>query len=198
MLRLHEVNINTPEFFDRQWGSGVFNKFDTVRMQALCKNIKKQDSICELGCGLYGFAEFAAHENLCSDISVVDFSSKALDRIKDKYPDIVTYKCDITNSHEMYNLLLNGVYDLVGAGEVIEHMEKPKDLVAEMNRICKPGGWLIISSVNPDCEDAKKLEYPEHIWRFTIEDLVGYFKPYGKTTHRFVGNYHLVECNKTK
>jgi 2-polyprenyl-3-methyl-5-hydroxy-6-metoxy-1,4-benzoquinol methylase len=196
-IRLHKENINTPEYYNEQWSKDdIWNHFDTVRMQALCKHIKKNDAICELGAGLFGFAEFAAHEKLCNDISVVDFSPLALNKIKDKYPSIVTYKCDITNLYEMDKLLLNNAYDLVGAGEVIEHMERPEDLAQEMSRICKPGGWIIISSVNPDCEDAKKLEYWEHLWKFSIEELLNYFAPYGETKHSFIGNYHLVECNK--
>ena len=196
-IRLHKKNINTPEYYDEQWSKDdVWNKFDTVRMQALCKHIEPHFSICELGAGMFGFAEFAAHEKLCSDISVVDFSPLALNKIKAKYPNIVVYECDITHPHEMFNILQSEIYDLVGAGEVIEHMEKPEDLAAEMNRLCKPGGWLVISSVNPDCEDAKKLEYTEHLWKFSIEELINYFSPYGKTTHRFVGNYHLVESKK--
>jgi 2-polyprenyl-3-methyl-5-hydroxy-6-metoxy-1,4-benzoquinol methylase len=190
-IRIHKENINTADFFNKMWKSSDFNKFDTVRMQALCKHIKANFSICDLGCGLWGFGEFAAHEKLCSNISVVDFSVVALYGVKQKYPNILTYNYDV-----LVTMFEDGVFDLVGAGELIEHIERPELLAKEMARICKPGGWLTISSVNPDCEDAKKLEYKEHIWKFTIEELVDYFKPYGKTTHTFIGNYHLVETQK--
>jgi len=188
MQRIHEENVNTPEFFDKIWESGVYNKFDTVRMRALCKRIETHFAICELGSGIFGFAEYAAQEKLCSDITVVDFSTVALRKTNERYPDIVT-----KNANVLVTGFYDNVFDLVGAGELIEHMEKPEALVAEMNRICKPGGWLVISTVNPDCPNAKKLEYPEHIYSFTVEDLINYFKPYGETEYIEVGDYHTIE-----
>lgn len=191
MIRLHQDNINTPEFFNAMWSNNEWYRFDTVRMKALSRHIESHFSICELGAGLFGFAEFAAYEKLCTDISIVDFSKVALNIVKDKYPNILTYNYDV-----LVTMFEDATFDLVGAGELIEHIEQPEILVNEMSRICKPGGWLVISSVNPDCEDAKKLEYPEHLWKFSIEELINYFKPYGETQHSFAGNYHLVECRK--
>lgn len=40
------------------------------------------------------------------------------------------------------------------------------------------------------------MSYPEHLWEFTPEDLIGLFSLYGQARHFLVGNYHFIECQK--
>jgi 2-polyprenyl-3-methyl-5-hydroxy-6-metoxy-1,4-benzoquinol methylase len=76
-------------------------------------------------------------------------------------------------------------------------MEHPSLLVAEMARVCKPGGWLIISTLDDTCDAAQAHgDYPEHLWSFTPDELLGYFRPYGTPTYELVGHYHMVYCQK--
>lgn len=191
MRRVHDKDINSPEYFDKMWTEGLFG-YDTVRLDTLCKYIKSGNYIVELGCGLYGFAQYAK-DRLRLDIEahVVDFSSVALAKIKQVVPSIYTYQCDVRSTKFPPEF-----FDVVGAGELIEHMEDPKDLVAEMDRICKPGGWIVISTVNTKSENAKKCSYPEHLWAFEENDLIRLFYPYGEVKYSIVGDYHIVETQK--
>lgn len=45
----------------------------------------------------------------------------------------------------------NGSFDIVTAIEVIEHLENPRRLVREVNRVLKPGGLAIVSTPNNEC-----------------------------------------------
>lgn len=42
----------------------------------------------------------------------------------------------------------NGIFDVVISVETIEHLENPRALVREMRRLCKPGGWVILTTPN--------------------------------------------------
>ena len=75
-------------------------------------------------------------------------------------------------------------------------MPVPAELATEMARVCAVGGWITLSSVDTECENAKKRNYPEHLWEFEPIDLVLMFAPYGETKHSYVGDYHFVECKR--
>lgn len=45
----------------------------------------------------------------------------------------------------------DGVFDLVVAGEVIEHVPHPDDLLRQIRRVLSPGGHLVISTPNLVC-----------------------------------------------
>ena len=191
MIRLHEKDINTPEWFDHIWSIEKVHRYDAVRLKALLEHVRDGDSICELGAGVFGFAQYALAElNLNIKATVVDFSSVALKMAAEMAPALYTVL-----SNALDTPLALHQFDLVGAGELIEHMETPADLVWEMARLCKYDGWLVISTVNPDCEDAiKHGDYPEHLWSFTRQELIDLFSPYGRTKYRLIGDYHMIEC----
>ena len=48
---------------------------------------------------------------------------------------------------EPYRMQEEGdAYDLVLSGQCLEHVELPHRLVCEMARMCRPGGWLIVTA----------------------------------------------------
>lgn len=44
--------------------------------------------------------------------------------------------------------LADGVADVVVAVETIEHLENPRAFARELTRLCKPGGWIVITTPN--------------------------------------------------
>lgn len=91
----------------------------------------------------------------------------------------------------------DGYFDLVTAGELVEHLEAPATLVREMARVCRPDGWMTISTLDTNCEAAAAHGgYPEHVWEFTPQDLLDLFQPYGEATYSLVGHYHMIECRR--
>lgn len=44
--------------------------------------------------------------------------------------------------------LPDGCAEVVAAVETIEHLENPRALVRELARLCKPGGWVIVTTPN--------------------------------------------------
>ena len=168
-------DINTPEYWDKNQTATDFG----LRQKKYLELAGKGDSIIELGCGLSPTLYEADFKTKVG----VDFSKETIKTITKLYPDI-DYKCA--------NAVKTGIdreFDVVLAGEVIEHLEKPDELLKEMERLCKVGGIMIISTPHLDFND------PEHLWEFIAEDFVDWES---ETIHsnRFKGRSYLYIWRK--
>lgn len=197
MKRINQVKIDTPEYYEKVWSKAAqTGKFDCVRHRALISKVKDEFKVADLGAGLYGSAEFIASKtNLKCELHAVDYSYTAKEILTKRCPQIKFTLSDVTKTPYP-----DSYFDVVIAGETIEHIENPEDLVKEMSRICKPNGWIAISSVDPKCEDAirNNRTYPEHLWEFEPYDFIKLFKAYGKPEYYRVGNYHVVHLQNKK
>lgn len=193
MKRLQTININTPEHFNRIWSLEDTHYFDRIRMEAFTTSVKDGDEVLDVGAGLYSWGEYLLFKNRNVKVHAIDISSYAQERVKAAYP-----KIDYVLGNALDLPWTNNSFDVVGAGEVIEHMEDPSLLVKEMVRVCKKGGQVIIGTVDPDCQDSKLngCIYPEHLWQFTPKDLGILVAPYGLYRYKRVGNYDFVYCTK--
>ena len=190
MKRLREENINTSEYFDNQFEEKQVDKINTLRQECYLKHVKPGDLVVELGCGVSYFPEMARLKGARS--FGLDFSQKAIEMMSKKFPDVGYVLGDATNTN-----LGSDIYDVVVSGEVIEHLEKPKELVKEMVRICRQNGKIIISTPHLEFDD------PEHLWEFDEKDLYDLLSPHGETeierleSEKFPGRFYLVAvCKK--
>lgn len=189
--KLTDENLNSPGHFNRLWADGnSWKPYDEVRLDALVRTVKKRDKVADLGGGLRGPGEWLIRQKRGADVTWIDFSRTARDLLIEKGVKMNYLLADVTDIPLRGNL-----FDVVIAGELIEHMEHPSDLVREMARLSKPGGSLTISTVDTSSEAAiEHGVYPEHLFEFEADDLIGFFEPFGKTVYETVGNYHFIEC----
>jgi 2-polyprenyl-3-methyl-5-hydroxy-6-metoxy-1,4-benzoquinol methylase len=194
MKRLRTENINTPEHFNEVWDHVEEYHYDPTRTNALISTVKDGDIVCDFGAGVFGAVQYIAEKTeLKCQLFAIDQSKKAKEIVTERAPAIAFSVQDCTETWFPEN-----IFDVVISGETIEHIEDPAKLVREMVRVCKPGGSIVLSTVNNHCENAKKLEYPEHIWEFTPEDLLGFFEPFGKAEYKVVGDYHFIYFEKCR
>ena len=195
MKRLREKKIDTPEFYEKIWNKETNERpyYDAVRQRALIKHVKDSDTVLDVGAGVYGACQYIAEEtDLRTILTCLDFSYTAKD-IVDRMKLPIEYKVGNADKTKFSN----GSFNIVIAGELIEHMEDPAAFAKELARITQPGGWISISTVNTKSENAiKHGEYIEHLWEFTPEDLTGFFKPFGEVTYEKLGDYHLIYCKR--
>jgi ubiquinone/menaquinone biosynthesis C-methylase UbiE len=196
MKRLTPHDINTPEHFDQVWSLENAHRFDEVRMRAFTDYLPHRGAVLDVGAGLYGWAEFALSKwangrTPTLEFHAIDFSPKA--------KAIAAERCPRLNYHLGNVLEMPAEWDskfaLVGAGELIEHMEDPQALVNEMARVMRNDGGLIIGTVDPECEDSirNRVEYPEHLWQFTKDDLCEMVSKVCRyAAYARVGNYDFV------
>jgi len=75
----------------------------------------------------------------------------------------------------------DNTFDSVYCSEVLEHIEEPKGVCIELNRVCKIGGRIIIAVPNDILSRICRffllkfpLRYPGHIHALWVKDIVNY------------------------
>lgn len=174
MDRLNKTNINTPDltykFFKERW-RGMLHWCDWPRFKFLAKNYKGGKYL-DMGC-FNSPMPFELTRDGHKEIYAVDYSEPLIKELKEKFPEVNYQVEDIKKLSFKDN-----DFDYIVAGEFIEHMESPKDALAEMVRVLKPGGTLAVST--PLNELERGMVSDEHLWSFSSSDLLEMLSPYGE------------------
>lgn len=193
MKRLHEKKIDDAKYYEKIWGEEYNARpyYDAVRMRALIAPVKNGDKVLDVGAGVFGAVQYLAEETeIQAELHAVDQSYTARDIVKKRAPQINYKLSDVVELPYEDDL-----FDVVIAGEIIEHIEDPAAFCEELLRVTKPGGHVTLSTVDTHCENAKLHgDYPEHIWEFEPKDLLKFFG--SGATYSTVGDYHFIDCVK--
>ena len=133
-------------FWDRvAWVYDVFaNGINRRANQAMCAavaaHIGPEDEVLECACGTGLLTGVIAAR--CRALTATDFSEKMLAQAERKYANCRNVRfaqADITKLDYP-----DGSFDAVVAANVIHLLDEPYRALAELDRVCKPGGRLII------------------------------------------------------
>ena len=109
-------------------------------IREVIKNPKKQ-KLLSIACSI-GVFEEKIIRNLKLMVYGIDGARMALKEAKKR--GVITKRGDITNSLPYKD----NTFDFVFAGEIIEHLIDVKSFLNEINRILKPGGYVVITTPN--------------------------------------------------
>lgn len=197
MKRLHDgPPIDDARYYERVWSVETNERpfYDAVRQRALASKIRCGDTVIDIGAGVFGTVQYVVEHMKGLEIFPVcyDQSYTARDIVVKKFPEILYMLGSLPETY-----LPSDSFDVVVAGEIIEHMEEPAKLAKELARICRVGGWVTLSTVNTLSENAiKHGPYPEHTWEFEPKDLLDMFSPYGNARYSVCGDYHMLSLHK--
>ena len=127
------------------WVYDIFaNVINRKANRALCETVGKlispSDEVLECACGTGLLTGVMAGQ--CRSLVATDFSAKMLKRAEKKYG-----KCGNVK-FEQGNILQLGYpdesFDVVVAANVIHLLDEPYRALGELDRVCRPGGKLII------------------------------------------------------
>ena len=190
MKRLHPVKIDDAKYYEKIWSeeTNLRPYYDAVRMRALARDVADGMKVLDVGAGVFGTCQYISEETtIKAELHCIDQSYTA--------KEIVEARCPLIHYlvHSVEELPYDDkAFDVVIAGEIIEHMEDPRAFV---NELCRVGKNIALSTVDTRSENAiKHGDYPEHPWEFEPEDLVEFFKPYGDVEYTTVGDYHFIYC----
>ena len=191
MKRIHPIKIDDAKYYEAVWGNEINVRpyYDAVRQRALARDVREGMRVLDVGAGVFGTCQYIAeHLRIAADLWAVDQSYTARDIVQRIAPSVHYVVADFMRAMPFSDQ----EFDVVVAGEVIEHMEDPAAFAREL---CRVGRRVALSTVDTGCANAiKHGEYPEHLHEFDKSDLVGFFAPFGKTEYTIVGDYHFVYC----
>ena len=173
---MEEKNYNIPEAYDKifRYVKGRDDFFDlscNQRHEVMLKYFKG-GKLLDVGCLNSPLCLIAQKKYPIAEITVLDFAPAVIDYFKKNYPyEAVLSDCKNT-------LFENNTFDYITAGEIIEHMEKPEELIKEMVRILKPNGTFVLST--PLEEQDNECGGGYHLWSFFKGDIEKLLNPYGK------------------
>lgn len=112
------------------------------RRELLLAHVAAGDRVLDLGCGDGSFA--AALAGAGADVTAADVSGEALRRARDRAPSARAVRL----AEDAPLPFAEDAFDLVWAGETLEHVADVAGLLAELRRVLAWGGALIVTTPN--------------------------------------------------
>jgi len=126
--------------------------------------------VLDVGCGAAYGAEMMAIAGATSVVGV-DRAEAVLEAARPTMP------ADVTLVHGDARALpfADGSFDLVTVFELIEHVDEPEAVLAELSRVLAPGGIALVSTPN---RDAYPPGNPHHVHEYTPGELASALERY--------------------
>ncbi len=171
-MKFNKYNIRSASYHWQQIEHSVFrlNAYVLARYQQIIKNIpgNNHQKILDIGCGDGVLLNLVSYRT-SAQLYGVDTSQISLNYAKTKV------KAEFMLASAEKLPFKNNFFDTVLAAEIIEHLTHPELMLAEIKRVLKPDGKLILST------PAKLNSIPEdklHIKEFTRPELLRLLKQY--------------------
>lgn len=102
-------------------------------------------SVLDLGCGMGGFA--VAAELAGADVTALDYNAHYC-AITAARGDQYGMEMPVMRAAGEALPLPSQHFDIVTAWDVIEHVQHPARMLAEIARVLRPGGWVFLTAIN--------------------------------------------------
>lgn len=178
---------NSPEAYDRLWGSAealeVFraesgharDKMTTEIVDHLEAGLPVAPHVIDIGCGAGDLLAEVRKQRPEATLAGLDYSGKAVEGVKLAFPE-GEFRQFVIERELPYE---SGRFDLVMCCDVLEHLEHPREVAAELVRICRPGGLVAI--VVPDGEVD---QFFGHYWFWNQQSFTAMLAPWNAEVTR--------------
>ena len=172
--------MNSKDYFDRvaqDWDEMRESFFsDEVRTKALSTAaVQKGKTAADIGAGTGFISEGLIQKGL--QVIAVDQSEAILKEMKRKFADIETIDYRVGQAQNLP--IPDGTVDYAFANMYLHHVESPSEAIAEMVRILKPGGKLVITDLDEHEFDFLREEHHDRWMGFKRSDIVEWFQSAG-------------------
>jgi len=147
--------------------------------------------IVDMGCGMGHLLEalrrrFAPRYRL--ELLGLDFAATAIDKSRALLPGATFLVEDI-----YHNSLPSESFDLVVSVETLEHLRFPEKALAELRRICKPRGSIVLTVPN-----GEKDTWKGHVNFWSLSQFREWLSPYGLADIRLIADEMLILARLSK
>jgi SAM-dependent methyltransferase len=163
------------------------------RVEWFARNVGRGRDVLDFGCRDGTLTSNFVEGNR---VTGVDIDSSALARARESL-GIETVQCNLNNDPLPF---ADASFDVVVAGEVIEHLQFPTIAVGELFRVLRPGGTFLGSVPNAFrlrnritflLGDEFELD-PTHLHQFSEASVRRMLEPYGPTTIEYQGGRRML------
>ena len=137
---------NSSSSYDLLWGDelnltafreeadGIREKLSVEIVDFILGSIEEQSHILDVGCGVGDLLSEVRRHRPKASFFGLDFSQKAVETASASFPD----GCFLHHVIEQSLPYPSASFDVVLCTDVLEHLETPKFIAAELVRICRP------------------------------------------------------------
>lgn len=153
-----------------------------VRYHWACRYVKPGDRVLDAACGLGYGGHLIRQQTLAATVTGIDGSDFAVDYANACFPvdgGTPGYICGMLP--EALAQFADGSFDTIISFETLEHVEDPRALLAEFDRVLSPGGRIIVSVPNDWSDETGTDPNPYHLhvydWARLLQELGHHFIP---------------------
>lgn len=165
---------NSAQGYDRLWGDAarlaefraeadhVREKLTVEIVDHIAPRIAPGARVVDIGCGVGDLLVEVRRRQPGITVAGLDFSQRAVDGARAALPDgsFRQFVIDQTLPYEANS------FDVVLCTDVLEHLERPRTVAAELVRICRPGGLVAIVVPDGDVD-----QFFGHYWFWNERSL---------------------------
>jgi SAM-dependent methyltransferase len=130
---------------------------------------KEVNKVLDIGTGTGDFISVLKNLFTTCEIAGVDPDRESLQKAKQNYPGIKFYESTGENL-----IFTDNTFDVVSISMALHHLKNVKKALLEINRVLKPGGWLIVAELfSNNLNPAQNVHKMYHHFKSRIDRLNG-------------------------
>ena len=165
MLRTDNIQINVGTYWDGVYSDPERQKEYWGKSERFIKALeylKPKDKFLDIGCGVGTMCKMVEDKYPDVEIWGADISKKTMERNKTLYPKMKFFANRVGSLRD----IPDNYFDVVFAGEILEHLDDPDQLFKDAYSKLKKGGIFIVTTPYKDAVHSQ-----EHVWYFDNDDI---------------------------
>lgn len=141
-----------------------------IRYHKAAEYVQAGDTVLDLACGLGYGSHIIYHNSHAKRVIGMDLSESGIEYAQQNYQIDDHVEFSLADAQNIENLPDNSI-DFITTFETIEHLPEPKKYLAELDRVLKPSGRMLICAPNNWADETGEDPNPHHFHVYTWDRL---------------------------